>query len=47
MLSISLSNIAMLNIWGVDYRCIINGISKSEATDLLQNVNLTEKVKML
>ena len=28
---------------GVDYRCIINGISKSEAVNLLQNADLSEK----
>ena len=31
MVLMNLSNIAILNIYGADYRCIINGISKSEA----------------
>ena len=31
MVSINLNNVVFLNIRGVDYRCIINGISKSEA----------------
>ena len=31
---------AILNIHGVDYRCIINRINKSEATYLLENANL-------
>ena len=38
MMSIYLSNTAILNIHGVDYFCIINGISKSESTSLLNNV---------
>ena len=41
---INLDNIAILNIHGVDYHCNINGISKGEAINLLQNANLTEKV---
>ena len=35
MMLIKLSNIAILNIHGVDYCCIINGICKSEALNLL------------
>ena len=31
MMSMNLNNIAILNIHGVDYRFVINGISKSEA----------------
>ena len=31
----NLSDIANLNIHGVDYHCIINGITKSEAMRLL------------
>ena len=34
---------AILNIHGVDYRCIINRINKSEATYLLENANLKWK----
>ena len=30
-------------IQGVDYRCIINGISKSDAAHVLQNADLTEE----
>ena len=40
---INLNDIAILNIHGVNYRCIINGISKTEAVKLLENVDLTEK----
>ena len=30
---------------GADYRCIISRISKSEAINLMQNINLTKKRK--
>ena len=43
MMSMSLSNIAISNIESVDYRCIISGISKSEAINLMQNIDLNEK----
>ena len=43
MMSITLSDIAILNIKGSDYRCIISLISKNEAIKLLQNADLTEK----
>ena len=43
MMSKNVSNIAILNIKGSDYRCIISLISKNEAINLLQNANLTEK----
>ena len=36
-------DIAIINIKGSDYRCIISGISKSEAINLMQNTNLTIK----
>ena len=39
----NLSDIAILNITGFNYRCIITGISKREAIKLLQNIDLTEK----
>ena len=42
-MSINLNNIAILNIRGVDYRCIIDGISKTDAANLLQNADLTEE----
>ena len=38
-----LSDIAILNIKGSDYRCIISLISKNEAMNLMQNTDLTEK----
>ena len=43
MMSMNLSDIAILNIKGSDYRCIISLISKSEAINVMQNVDLTEK----
>ena len=42
MMSLKLRCIANLNINGVDYRCIINKISKNYAINLLQNADLTE-----
>ena len=38
LMSINLKNITILNIRGVNNRFIINGVSKSEAVNLLQNV---------
>ena len=45
MLSINLSNIAVLNIEGANYHCIISGISKNETINLMQNIDLIEKSK--
>ena len=45
MMSINLSDIAVLNIKGSDYFCIISLISKNEAITLMQNADLTEKMK--
>ena len=42
-----LSDIAILSIKGVDYRCIISGISKSEVINLMQNSDLCEKIGAL
>ena len=42
-MSINLRNIAILNMKGSDYCCIISLISKNAAIKLLQNANLTEK----
>ena len=35
--------IAILNIKGSNYHCIISLLSKNEAINLLQNADLTEK----
>ena len=42
MMSVNLSDIAIWNIKGTDYCCIISWISKNEAINLLQNADLTE-----
>ena len=41
----NLNDSDILNIKGADYRCIISGISKSEAINLMQNIDLTKKAK--
>ena len=43
MVYMKLSNIAVLSINGADYCCIITGISKSEAINLMQNIFLSKK----
>ena len=45
MISMNLSNIAILNINYVKYRWLINRISKSEAVNLPQKGYLTKKVE--
>ena len=47
VMSMNLSDIAMLNIKGSDYCCIIILISKTEATTLIQNADLTTKKKRI
>ena len=47
MMSMNLSSIAILNIKGSDYHCIISLISKREAINLMQNVDSTEKNRTL
>ena len=37
------SDISILNINGSDCHCIIGGVSKSEAIELLQNIDMAEK----
>ena len=43
MMCMNLSDIAILNIHGADYHCIISGISKREAINLMQSIYLSEK----
>ena len=43
MISLCLSNIAILNIKGADYCCIISRISKSKPINVMQNADLTGK----
>ena len=45
MMSMNLKNIYVLNNEGTAYCCIISGIRKSEAINLMQNVDVTEKVR--
>ena len=45
MVSMNLSNIAILNIKIEDYSCIISGISKSGAINVMQNIDLKEKAE--
>ena len=42
-MSMNLSDIAILNIKGSDYRCIVGGISKSEARKVTKKVERYEK----
>ena len=37
------THIAILNIPGADYCCIISGISKNGAINFMQNIDMTEK----
>ena len=43
MMAYELKNIAMLNAKGVDYKCILWGISKNDAVDRLNNSVLEDK----
>ena len=43
MMSLNLSDIAIINIKGSNYRCIVSLISKVVAIILMQNADLTEK----
>ena len=43
MMSINLSDIAILNIIGSDYHWVISLINKYEAINLIQSADLTER----
>ena len=43
MMSINLSDIAVLNIKGSSCSCVISLISKNEITKLFKNADLTDK----
>ena len=43
IMSMNLSDIATLNIKSADYCCIISGIIKTGAVNLIHNTNLTKK----
>ena len=43
MMSMILSDNAILNIKVSDYHCIISGISKNEAINVMEKIDFTEK----
>ena len=43
----NLSSISILKIKNADYECIITGINKIEAINLMQNIDSTEKTETL
>ena len=45
MVSMNPYNFDILNIYGIDHRCIIKRISKSDALNSLKNADLSEKKK--
>ena len=47
MMFINLYGIAILNVKGSDYRCIISLVSKNEAIKLMKNADLSKKSKTL
>ena len=47
MVAYDLKNIALLNAKGVDYRCILWGISKNDAITMLNNSVLEDKGVLL
>ena len=38
-----LKNIAILNVKGVDYRCVLSGVTKNETVNILNNSVLEDK----
>ena len=47
MMSMNLSDIAILNNHDADYLCTVSRISKYKAVNLLQNIDLTKKKRTL
>ena len=45
MMFMNLNNVAILNIKGFGYHCIIGLISKNEDINLIQNADLTKKAE--
>ena len=43
MLSVNISDIVIITVKNVDYRCIIHNISKSKAINLLENSVLEDR----
>ena len=46
-MSINLSEMTTLNNHSADYFCIISGITKFEAINLMKNINMTEETGTL
>ena len=47
MMSMNLSDIAILNIKGSNYDCVFSLSSKNKAINLLKNIDLTEKSRTI
>ena len=47
MVSVNLRDVAVLNIHSADNCCIISGISKSGAINLMQNIDLAKRIGTL
>ena len=47
MMSINLSDIAIIKVYTADFSYAISGISKIEAINLMQNIDLAEKIGTL
>ena len=45
MMTMNFSDIAILNVKGVNFPFSISGITKSEAINVMQNINLIEKTE--
>ena len=43
MMPINLNDVAILIVKCAEYFCVINGISKSDAVNVFENADLTEK----
>ena len=43
----NLSDIAIFKIENSDYRSIISGITKNQAINLMQNIDLTKQIRTL
>ena len=43
MMTMNLSNVTISNITNAEYHCILSRITKSEAINLIENTDLTEK----
>ena len=43
----SMNDVAILNINGADYHCIISRINNSEAINLMKNVDLIDRSRIL